>query len=663
MIAIGVAYLNKPTTATKELVSIERIAFPLPDKPSIAVLPFTNMSDDAQQEYFADGMTEDLITDISKVPGLFVIARNSVFTYKGKSVKVRQVAEELGVRYVLEGSVRRVRDQVRINAQLIDATTGGHLWADRYDGSMSDVFSLQDKITRQIVTALTINLTGSGTTKQPTTSTRAYDLFLQGWAHYQRHSENDSVKAIPLFEAALELDSNYVQAHAALAAVYWEIWENEWAGALNMTLTETMHNAKVHLALAMKEPSSLAHWVASNILISEGDYQTAAAEAEQIVALDSNNADGYATLANALILAGKPNESAGLIDKAVRLDPYHSPLHAAAKIGDSATVKKLIADGVSIATKDYYGKTALHVAAENGHENVAALLIDAGADIEAITPQSTRGFRDFGSSPLLITAHLGHTDVARLLINSGADVNFRTRGFWQWTVLHFAASNGHADIVELLIANGADINSTATGNLKTPLFEAARGKHQSTVALLINKGANVNSTDSNASTPLHLAVISGNSEIASLLLANGAKVNAKTTRGDYAGETPLHATAYSGQMQVTELLLASGADIDATDQNGYTPLRRAVDEGQLALVELLIKKGADIATRDKYGMTPLHVVARTDQIALAELLISSGADINNKDKNLKFTPLDYAQDGEPKMIELLEQHGAICTIC
>jgi TolB-like protein/class 3 adenylate cyclase len=142
-----------------EVASVEKMAFPLPDKPSIAVLPFVNLSDDPKQEYFADGMTDDLITDLSKISGLFIIARNSTFTYKGKPVKVRQVAEELGVRYVLEGSVRRADDRVRINTQLIDATTGGHLWAERYDGNIGDVFALQDKITQKIVTALVVKLT------------------------------------------------------------------------------------------------------------------------------------------------------------------------------------------------------------------------------------------------------------------------------------------------------------------------------------------------------------------------------------------------------------------------------------------------------------------------------------------------------------------------
>jgi adenylate cyclase len=147
-VAIWNIYL-RPSVPSIEAASVERMAFPLPDKPSIAVLPFVNMSEDAKQEYFSDGITEDLITDLSKIGGLFVIARNSVFTYKNKPVQIRQVAEELGVRYVLEGSVRRAADMVRINAQLIDATTGGHLWAERYDGKMENVFALQDNITRR----------------------------------------------------------------------------------------------------------------------------------------------------------------------------------------------------------------------------------------------------------------------------------------------------------------------------------------------------------------------------------------------------------------------------------------------------------------------------------------------------------------------------------
>jgi ankyrin repeat protein len=527
---------------------------------------------------------------------------------------------------------------------------------------------MQDKITNSIVSALSNTLVGQedgNLARAKTINPEAYNAYLQGWGYYQRHNADGSLKALNYFETAIQLDSQYTKAHAALAAVYWEVWDNHWTEVLEISSSETMKNAKAHLHQAMKQPSSLAHWVASNILIAEGNYQAAVTEAKKIVALDSNNAAGYAILAKALTLSGKTNESEMLIEKAVRLDPYSSPLHTAAQKDDVDAARRLIADKVNVDAKDYYGKTPLHVTAMTGHEKVAALLIEAGADIELKSQPSTSwGFRDEGSSPLLLTVFWGHTNVAKLLINSGADVNTRSdNALGTWTVLHYAAAYGQEAISELLVANGADIESTGSTGLRTPLFEAIRGRHESIVELLIGNGANVNAKDANASTPLHLATISGNYNIVRLLLSNGADANAKTVRGNNAGETPLHSTAYSGDIQITELLLTNGADIDATDQNGYTPLRRAVGKGQLAMAELLIKKGADVATRDKYGVTPLHIVAQTDRIAIAEMLIGSGADINAKDNNSGFTPLDYAQDGDEGMIEMLERHGGYCTIC
>jgi len=302
----------------------------LPDKPSIAVLPFTNMSNDAEQEYFVDGMTEDLITDLSKLSGLFVIARNSVFTYKGKSVKIRQVAEELGVRYVLEGSVRRVGDQVRINAQLIDTTTGGHLWAERYDGSLANVFALQDSVTRKIVTALAINLTEAEqtqTTQNQTDHPEAYDAFLQGWAYYILGTRADLARAKPFFEEAIRLDSGYARAHAALAVVYWDVFVNDWSIELDILSFEAEEGWEEHLELAMKVPNALAHTLQSKVLVSQSRYQEAVVEAEKAVALDGNKATAYAGLANALILAGNPAEGADLIRKSMRLDPHHPPGH------------------------------------------------------------------------------------------------------------------------------------------------------------------------------------------------------------------------------------------------------------------------------------------------------------------------------------------------
>jgi len=316
-----------------EAASVERMAFPLPDKPSIAVLPFVNMSEDAKQEYFSDGITEDLITDLSKISGLFVIARNSSFVYKGRSVKVREVAEELGVRYVLEGSVRRAGDQVRINAQLIDATTGGHLWAERYDGSLADVFALQDRVTRQIVSALAVNLTARERTLHARSETRvpeAYDAFLRGWAYYRLNTPEDYAEAVPYFEQAITLDPNYGRAYAALAAIHWtSMAKNDtskeilWAERLGMTPRALRLQADRYMQKALEDPVPLTHQVASSVRSFQGRHEEAIAEAERAIELDANDPIGYEALATALIYAGRPAEGAEAIRRAMRLDPHY----------------------------------------------------------------------------------------------------------------------------------------------------------------------------------------------------------------------------------------------------------------------------------------------------------------------------------------------------
>jgi adenylate cyclase len=315
----------QPWKPREEPASIEHMAFPLPDKPSIAVLPFTNMSGDSEQEYFVDGITEDLITDLSKLSGLFVIARNSTFTYKNKPVKVRQVAEELGVRYVLEGSVRRAGDQVRINAQLIDATTGGHLWAERYDGSLTNVFALQDKVTQKIVVALAVTLTVDEValrTQKETNNPEAYDAFLEGWTRFRQYTPEDFAKAIPHFQRAIRLDPNYGRAHAALALVYAESWWNFWTIRLGFSWEAAIEQATRHLKAAMIDPTPLAHRAASLMLIIEYKYEEAITEAERAIALDPNNPSGYDAMARVLIYFGSPVKSLEFIKTAQRLDPH-----------------------------------------------------------------------------------------------------------------------------------------------------------------------------------------------------------------------------------------------------------------------------------------------------------------------------------------------------
>jgi TolB-like protein/Flp pilus assembly protein TadD len=329
--AVAVWYFYfRPSRPPVEVASVEKMAFPLPDKPSIAVLPFVNMSEDPKQEYFTDGITEDLITDLSQISGLFVIGRNSTFSYKGKPIKIRQVAEELGVRYVLEGSVRKADNQVRINAQLIDATTGGHLWAKRYDGHLDDVFALQDKVSQKIVAALAVELT-TGEQKRlvhkETDNIEAYDTFLKGWEHYRRLTPDDFAKAVSYFKKAVELDPNYGRAYAALALTYWQASQIRWYWSLIVNFAGARLQATQYLQMAMKNPTSIAYWVATDMSLDRRQWAEAIAKAERAISLEPNDPSGHFAMAKALIFDGRPEKAVGFVKRAMRLDPHNPARH------------------------------------------------------------------------------------------------------------------------------------------------------------------------------------------------------------------------------------------------------------------------------------------------------------------------------------------------
>src|SRR6266849_6163095 len=317
----------RPPTTTASIPTTQSPALPLPDKPSIAVLPFTNMSGDREQEYFSDGITEDLITALSKLPVLFVVARNSTFTYKGKAAKVQQVGRELGVQYVLEGSVRKAGNQVRVTAQLADATTGDHVWAERYDRPLQDIFAVQDNIVQRIVTTLNLEFTlvhQGWQFARHTDNPEAYDDTLRGIEYLETPTKEGNLKARQMFEKAVELDPKYSTSYMDLGTTYWLDWVLQWSddpSALDQALQLERQ------AIALDDSQPMAHTLLSGIYVFKKQYDQASAEAERTLALDPNSAGGYEALARIMDSTGKSAEAIGLAEKAMRLDPRNREIY------------------------------------------------------------------------------------------------------------------------------------------------------------------------------------------------------------------------------------------------------------------------------------------------------------------------------------------------
>jgi adenylate cyclase len=300
----------------------EEKVLPLPEEPSVAVLPFANMSGDPEQEYFSDGLTEEIITALSKVSSMFVISRNSTFVYKGKPVKVQQVGEELGVRYVLEGSVRKAGDRVRITAQLVDATTGGHVWSERYDRDLKDIFVLQDEITMRILTALRVTLTVGEQARVYDKTTEDLDCFLkglQGLHHFLRFNEDDNVVARQMFEEIIPLDPENPMAYTMLG---WTHVMDVWYGSSEST-GKSMERASelAKKALALDDTQDYAHSLLGHISLMMRQYDVAIKEGERAIALNPNGADAHAHLAMTLHYAGRLEEAIVLFKRAMRLNP------------------------------------------------------------------------------------------------------------------------------------------------------------------------------------------------------------------------------------------------------------------------------------------------------------------------------------------------------
>ncbi|MGB7098142.1 MAG: adenylate/guanylate cyclase domain-containing protein [Xanthobacteraceae bacterium] len=302
------------------------------DGPSIAVLPFTNMSGDPEQEYFSDGISDDIITDLSKIAGLTVIARNSSFTYKGRAVDVRTVGRELAVRSVLEGSIRRAGQRVRITAQLVDAATGGHVWAERYDRDLSDIFAVQDDVTQRIVQALKVTLSPAENTRLADSGTPnidAYDCYLRGRellgtpVGIGRTKNREALEqTIKFFMRAFELDPGYSQAYAGLSMAYNLDYQNRWSDDPDRSLPLSKRYAELAVEKNPKEP--FARLCTSWAAIFEKDLDRAKSEAETALSCNPNYASAYAVLGTIHTYLGRPLEAIAMIERATRLDPAAS---------------------------------------------------------------------------------------------------------------------------------------------------------------------------------------------------------------------------------------------------------------------------------------------------------------------------------------------------
>ena len=322
----SIDYLRDLTKLSWYLVlepQVPEMAFPLPDKPSIAVLPFVNMSDDPKQEFFADGMSEDIITALSKSPYLFVIARTSTFVYKGKPVDIKRVSAELGVHYVLEGSVRCSGEKVRITAQLIDAITGFHLWAERYDRDLSEIFAIQDEITLKILKTVHVKLqTGelAGETGRSTQNLDAYLKCMEAREHYYHFNKEENTIAQKLFGEAVTLDPGYAFAYSGLA---WTHSAGVWLGG-NKSPKESLGLA-IELgekALALDESSAGAYANLGYFYAMVRQYDKAVPLAEKALAFDQNSSEVILIVAHVIAWSGKPEEAIPLYHKSIRLNPF-----------------------------------------------------------------------------------------------------------------------------------------------------------------------------------------------------------------------------------------------------------------------------------------------------------------------------------------------------
>ena len=324
VILVGVIWNFYFRPPPMEVASVEKMAFPLPDKPSIAVLPFNNLSGDPAQDYIADGISENIISALSKISEMFVIASNSTFTYKGKPVKVQQVSEELGVRYVLEGSTQKIGNRLRITAQLIDATTGHHLWSEKYDRDMKDLFDLQDEIAHKIIVELQVKLTEGEQARvshKSTTNLEAWSYAVRGLKLFERVSKENNAKAMELLERAVELDPGYVWAWVRLAWTHVMASTPGWSQSPSESWKKVVEISQK--VLVLDDSDSDVRALLGLVYLIQSRYEEALAEGKKSLALGPTNAQAHVLLAVTMHRVGRFDDAIELVKKAMRLHPYY----------------------------------------------------------------------------------------------------------------------------------------------------------------------------------------------------------------------------------------------------------------------------------------------------------------------------------------------------
>jgi adenylate cyclase len=387
--------LPAPPTGQPERVAptSPQPALPLPDKPSIVVLPFVNLSQDPEQDYFSNGITEVLTSDLSRISSLFVIARNTAFTYQGKAVNVQDIGKELGVHYVLEGSVQKAHDQVRIVAQLIDTTTGSHIWSERYDRPLKELFALQDEIVQKIVTTLKLQLSlreEGWIMRKRTDNLEAYDYVLRGVGYFWRSTKESLAQARQMYEKAIVLDPQYAEAYAWLGVAYYREWIWRW-NADPQTLERAFTLAQQ--ATALDDSLPIAHSLLGLSYVRKQQYDQAIAESERAITLDPNNADSYAWQAEVLNVAGRSELALKMVEQAMRLNPRY-PFYYLTQLGVAYHLTGRYAEAVAT-MKEAINRSPAHPGAPFYlvHSYVSQWAFQQGADAHTLEEAVTAAQR------------------------------------------------------------------------------------------------------------------------------------------------------------------------------------------------------------------------------------------------------------------------------